>query len=321
MNLKNLYAVFVLMAGLLIACAMAEDVYPTRTVTIVAGYPGGTPVDTIARIIASKLSERFGKPVIVENKPGAGSSIGAADVAKATPDGYTLYLSSIANSTTPAFNKLSFDFAKDLAPITQVCDVPVLLVVPPSGPQSVSDLIAEAKAKPGEVSFGSSGIGTATHLFGELFAHETGTKLAHIPYKGSSEAVVDLLAARIQLMFSPAGTVLPLLKTGKLRALAVSGRHRLADLPNVPTFDEAGVEHLDFSLWFGLNTTAGTPKPVIDKLNKEVSAVLALPDVKAKLEPQMILPVSTTADSFGAFIREDTERWQRVVKDAGLQPH
>ena len=319
-NLKTVVAAFMLMAALPIAGAMAEDAYPTRTVTIVAGYPGGTPVDTIARIIATNLSERFGKAVIVENKPGAGSSIAAADVAKAAPDGYTLYLSSIANTTNPAFNKLSFDFTKDLAPITQVCDVPVLLVVPPSGPQSVSGLIAEAKAKPGEVSFGSSGIGTATHLFGELFAHETATKLAHIPYKGSSEAVVDLLAARIALMFSPAGTVLPLLKTGKLRALAVSGRHRLADLPDVPTFDEAGVKHLDFSLWFGLNTTAGAPKPVIDRLNKEVSAVLALPGVKAKLEPQMIFPVSTSPDSFGAFIREDTQRWQRVVQDAGLEP-
>ncbi|HEX5509526.1 MAG TPA: tripartite tricarboxylate transporter substrate-binding protein, partial [Pseudolabrys sp.] len=174
---------------------------------------------------------------------------------------------------------------------------------------------------PGNLSFGSSGTGTATHLFAELFAHETGTKLMHIPYKGSSQAVVDLLAARIHIMFSPAGTVLPHLKAGKLRALAVSGRHRVAALPDVPTFDEAGVRHLDFSLWFGLNTTAGTPKRVVDYLNKQVSEVLALPEVKAKLMPQMIFPVSTTSEDFGAFIREDTERWKRVVKDAGLKPN
>jgi tripartite-type tricarboxylate transporter receptor subunit TctC len=319
MKLKSAYLAFALLTGLPIAGAIAQDVYPTRTVTIVVGYPGGTPVDTIARVIATKLTDRLGKPVIVENKPGAGSSIGAAYVAKSAPDGHTLYLSSIANTTNPAFNKLSFDFAEDLAPISQVCDVPVLLVVPSSGPKSVADLVAQAKAKAGSFSFGSSGPGTATHLFAELFARETGTTLTHIPYKGSSQAVVDLLAARIQIMFSPAGTVLPHLKTGELRALAVSGRHRVAELPDIPTFDEAGVKGLDFSLWFGLNTTAGTPKPVIDQLNKQVSAVLALPDVKAQLAPQMIFPVSTTSEAFGAFIREDTLRWNRIVKDAGLQ--
>ena len=317
MKLKGVYLAIALLAA--IAGANAQDVYPTRTVTIVVGYPGGTPVDTIARVIATKLTDRLGKPVIVENKPGAGSSIGAAYVAKSAPDGHTLYLSSIANTTNPAFNKLSFDFAEDLAPISQVCNVPVLLVVPSSGPQSIADLVAEAKAKPGSFSFGSSGTGTATHLFAELFARETGTALTHIPYKGSSQAVVDLLAARIQIMFSPAGTVLSHLKTGELRALAVSGNNRVTGLPDIPTFNEAGVKDLDFSLWFGLNTTAGTPKPVIDHLNKQVSAVLALPDVKAQLAPLMIFPVSTTSEGFGAFINEDILRWKRILKDARLQ--
>ena len=317
MKLKGVYLAFALLTALPITGASAQDVYPTRTVTIVVGYPGGTPVDTIARVIATKLTDRVGKPVIVENKPGAGSSIAAAYVAKSAPDGHTLYLSSIANTTNPAFNKLSFHFAEDL--ISQVCDVLVLLVVPSSGAQSVADLVAEAQAKPGSLSFGSSGTGTATHLFAELFARETGTALTHIPYKGSSQAVVDLLAARIQIMFSPASTVLSHLKTGALRALAVSGHHRVAGLPEIPTFNEAGVRHLDFSLWFGLNTTAGTPKPVIDQLNKEVSEVLALPDVKAQLSPQMIFPISTTSEDFDAFIREDILRWKRIVKDAGLQ--
>src|SRR3569623_322959 len=301
------------------AGAIAQD-YPARPVTIIVGYPGGTPVDTIARVIAGKMTARVGKPFVVENKPGAGSSIGAAYVAKAAPDGYTLYLSSIAITTDPSFNKLSVDFAMDLAPISQVCNVPVLLVVPPSGPASVADLIKDAKAKPGTLAFGSSGIGTATHLFAELFSTDSAIKLAHIPYKGSSQAVVDLLAGRIQMMFSPAGTVLQHVKSGKLVALAVSGNQRLAELPNVPTFGETGIKGLDFSLWFGLNTTGGAPKPVIDYLNKQVAAVLADPEVKAKLVPQMIFPVSTSSAAFGAFIREDLQRWQQVVDAAGLAP-
>jgi tripartite-type tricarboxylate transporter receptor subunit TctC len=318
MGLKrlSLAAVFVVAS-----CALAmAQAYPTRTVTIIVGYPGGTPVDTIARVIANKLTERVGQPFIVENKSGAGSSIGAADVVKAAPDGYTLYLSSIANTTNPSFNKLSFDFAKDLAPISQVCDVPVLLVVPSSGPATVDDLIKEAKDKPGSLAFGSSGNGTATHLFAELFSHESGIKLTHVPYKGSSQAVLDLVAGRIQMMFSPAGTVLPHVKAGKLRALAISGRHRVSDLPDVPTFAEAGIKNLDFSLWFGLNTTAGTPKGVVEYLNKEVATVLNSPEVKAQLVPQMIFPVSTTSANFGAFIREDLERWHRVVQEAGIGP-
>jgi tripartite-type tricarboxylate transporter receptor subunit TctC len=311
-----LIAAFIVAAA---ASALAQD-YPTRPVTIIVGYPAGTPVDTIARVIAGKLTERAGRPCLVENKPGAGSSIGAAYVAKAAPDGYTLYLSSIANTTDPSFNKLSFDFAKDLAPISQVCNVPVLLVVPPSGPATVAELIKEAKNKPGSLAFGSSGIGTATHLFAELFSRDSSIKLAHIPYKGSSQAVVDLLAGRIQMMFSPAGTVLQQVKSGKLIALAVSGTQRLAELPNVPTFGESGIKSLDFSLWFGLNTTARTPQPVIDYLNKQVAAVLDDPDIKAKLVPQMIFPVSTSSESFGAFIREDLDRWRRVVAAAGLAP-
>jgi tripartite-type tricarboxylate transporter receptor subunit TctC len=313
---RRTFAIVSLLA-MLCTPALAQDKYPSRAITIVAGYPAGTPVDTIARVIADKLQTRTGQSVIVENRAGAGSSIGAMAVVKSAPDGYTLYLSSIANTTNPAFNKLSFDFAKDLAPVTVVCDVPVVLVVHPSGPKTVQELVAQAKAKPGILAFGSAGPGTATHLFPELFAHETGIKLNHVPYKGSSQAVVDLLANRIQIMFSPAGTVLPHIKSGQLRALAVSGKQRVPGL-DVPTFTEAGVKGLDFSLWFGLNAPAATPAPVIDKLNKDVAAVLAMPDVKSKLEPQMIYPVSNSSAEFGAFIREDLARWKKVVDDAGL---
>lgn len=319
MKIKLLCLTAALLMGIQVGELFAQERYPTRNVTIVVGYPPGTPVDTVARVIAAKLTERVGQSVIVENKPGAGSSLGAAAVAKSSPDGYTLYLSSIANTVNPSFNKLSFDFGKDLAPVTMVADAPVLLVVHPSGPKTVQDLVGEAKKKPGDFTFGSSGIGTATHLFAELFGHETAIKLTHVPYKGSSQTLTDLLAGRIQLMFSPAGTVLPSIKAGTLRALAVSGKQRLTDLPNVPTFSEAGVNGLDFSLWFGLNTTAGTPESVIAYLNKEVGAVLNLPEVRAQLIPQLILPTTGTSESFGTFIRQDTERWSRIVKAVGIQ--
>jgi tripartite-type tricarboxylate transporter receptor subunit TctC len=308
-----------LLITLISAGAWAQSAYPNRHVTILLGYPAGTPNDTVARVVAAKLSDRIGQPVIVENKPGAATSLAAAAVLKAAPDGYTLYLSGIANTINPSVNKMTFDFIKDFAPITMVDEVPVVLVVPASGPSTLKELIAQAKQNPGKVSFGSSGAGTATHLFGELFARETGTKLTHVPYRGSSQAVVDLLAGRIQVMFSPAGTALPHIKAGKLKALATSAKHRLEALPDVPTFGEAGIQKLDFSLWVGLSAPAGTPAPVVAYLNKEVGAVLALPDVKAKLLPQLIYPTPSTSEAFGAFVRQDTERWAEVVKAAGIK--
>jgi tripartite-type tricarboxylate transporter receptor subunit TctC len=319
MKIKLLNLTAALLLGLSGAGAWAQAGYPTRHVTIVVGYPAGTPNDTVARVIAAKLTERMGQAVIVENKTGAATSIAAAAVAKSPPDGYTLYLSGIANTVNPSMNKLSFDFIKDFAPVTMISEVPVVLVVPPSGPSTLDDLVAEARQKPGKIAFGSSGAGTATHLFGELFAYETATKLTHVPYKGSSQAVTDLLAGRIQIMFSPAGTVLPHIKAGKLRALATSEKQRLTDLPDVSTFAEAGVKNLDFSLWVGLSAPVGTPESVIAYLNKEVGIVLNLPDIKAQLSQQMIHPVSSTSESFGTFIRQDTERWDRVVKAAGIK--
>jgi tripartite-type tricarboxylate transporter receptor subunit TctC len=317
MKMKTLSFALGLWAVIAAGMAAAQG-YPTKPVKIIVGYPPAVPVDTVARVIAARLTETLGQPVLVENKPGAGSSIGAAAVAKSPPDGYTLYLSSSANSVNASLYKLSFDFLTDLAPISLVAEVPGILAVHPSAPSTLNELIAQAKMKPGYFSYGSSGRGTATHLYGELFALETGTKLTHVPYKGSSQTVVDLLSGRIHMMFSPAGTVMPHVKAGKLVALAIIGRERMAPLPDVATFNEAGIPGLESAFWFGLHAPRGTPEPIIERLNREVVRLLALPEVKSQLVTQTIFPVSSTSKRFDAFIRQDVEKWARVIKSAGV---
>jgi len=302
------------------AGASAQGSYPEKPVRLVIGFPPGTTADVIARVMAPKLSEGLGQQVVVENKPGAGSSIGAEAVARAPADGYTLLVSTIANTINPAlYANLSFDFARDLAPIALLAEVPALLVAHPSASASVQSLIAAARAKPGEIAYGSSGNGTVTHLYGELFDLGSGAKLTHVPYKGSSQAVTDLLAGRIQLLFTPASTVIPHIKAGTLRALAAIGRQRIAVLPDVPTMAEAGVGGFESALWFGLNAPAATPKHIVERLNREAVRALALPEVKEQLAKQSIEPMPGTSEQFGAFIRQDMEKWARVVKTAGIK--
>jgi tripartite-type tricarboxylate transporter receptor subunit TctC len=299
--------------------ALAQAAYPTSPIKIVVGFPPGVPADVMSRILAPKLAEGLGQPVVVVNKPGAGSSIGADAVAKAAPDGYTLYISSIANTVNHNVNKLPFNFVTDLTPISLVADVPGLFVAHPSVPGTLKEFIAAAKAKPEAFSYGSSGPGTATHLYGELFNLATGTKLAHIPYKGSSQALTDLLGGRIQVMFTPGSTVLANVKAGQIKALAAVGQRRMAALPDVPTFAEEGIAGYEAAFWFGLNAPAATPAPIIARLNQEMVRVLALPDVRAQLLPHGIEPVSSSSESFGAFIRQDMEKWARVVKASGVR--
>ncbi|MDB5794527.1 MAG: hypothetical protein JWR25_906 [Noviherbaspirillum sp.] len=316
----KLMSMAVLLSIGVVAGASAQGAYPTRPVKIIVGFPPGVPGDVMARIMAPKLAEVLGQPVIVENKPGAGSSIGASSVAKSAPDGYTLFMSSIANTVNQSLYKLDFDFAKDLAPISLVADVPGVLVTHASGPASIAAAVAAAKAKPGEVTYGSSGSGTSTHLYGELFSLATKTKLNHIPYKGSSQVAVDLLAGRIDLMFTPAPTVMQSVKSGRLKAVAALGKQRLRDLPDVPTFTESGIPGYEAAFWFGLNAPAATPKPIIDRLNREVVKVLAMPDVKAQFLAQSIEPVTSSPEGFAAFVRQDIEKWTGVVKTAGVRP-
>lgn len=299
---------------------LAQSPYPSKPIHVVIGFPAGTTADVIARVMAPKLSDGLGQPIVVENKPGAGSSIGAETVSRAPADGYTLLVSTIANTINPSlYDKLSFDFAKDLAPVALLAEVPALLVAHPSASASVQSLIAAAKAKPGEITYGSSGNGTVTHLYGELFNLGTGVKLAHVPYKGSSQAVTDLLAGRIQLLFTPASTVIPHVKAGTLHALAAIGRQRIAMLPETPTMAEAGVSGFESALWFGLNAPAATPKNIIDRLNREAVRVLAISEVKEQLAKQSIEPAPSSSDQFGVFIGQDLSKWARVVKTAAIK--
>jgi tripartite-type tricarboxylate transporter receptor subunit TctC len=299
--------------------AGAQENYPQRTIKIVVGFPPGVPADVLSRIIAPKLQDGLGQSVIVENKPGAGSSIGADQVAKSDPDGYTLYVSSIANTVNHNVSKLPFDMLKDFAPIAMVADVPGILVAHPSVPGTLKEFIAAAKAKPNEFSYGTSGPGTATHLYGELLNLNTGTKLVHVPYKGTSQTLTDLIAGRIHVMFTPASTVMAHVKAGTIKALAAMGQKRIKELPDLPTFAEAGIEGYEAGFWFGFNAPAKTPRPIIDRLNKELVKVLAMPDVQEKMRAQSIEPVSSTPEALADFHRRDVEKWGRVVKAAGVK--
>jgi tripartite-type tricarboxylate transporter receptor subunit TctC len=308
-------------AALSLACALAQAQapWPAKPVRILVGFPPGTTGDILARVAAPKVGEALGQPVLVENRPGAGSSIAAEAVAKAEPDGHTLLLSTIANTINPGLYQLNFDFSRDLAAVALLAETPGLLVAHPSAPATLRALIAAARAEPGKITFASSGNGTVTHLWGELLNGSAGVKLTHVPYKGSSQAVTDLMAGTVALLFTPASTVIPQVTAGRLNALGVIGRQRIAALPGAPTFAEQGVAGFDAGLWFGLNAPAATPAAVIERLNAEFQRALSLPEVRAQLAKQSIETVAGSPEAFAAFVRGETGKWARVVKEAGIR--
>jgi tripartite-type tricarboxylate transporter receptor subunit TctC len=293
--------------------------WPQKPIHVLVGFPAGASGDILIRIMAPALGEGLGEQIIVENRPGAGSSLAAEAVAHAPADGYTLLLSTIANTINPSLYTLAFDFSRDLAPISLLAEIPGILAAHPSAPASLQALIAEGRAHPDALQYASAGTGTVTHLYGELFNAATGTHLAHVPYKGSSQALTDLLAGRVSLLFSPASTVLQPIRAGRLRALAVIGAAPLAALPGVPTLKEAGIPGFESGLWFGLNAPQGTPAAVVERLNREAARVLALPAVAAQLQAQSLSPEPGSPASFGAFIARDTARWAQVVRSAGIR--
>ncbi|MGZ5852764.1 MAG: tripartite tricarboxylate transporter substrate binding protein [Xanthobacteraceae bacterium] len=316
---KTILALACLLASALPAFAQAD--YPNHPVKIVIGFSPGSVADTPARLLAQKFSQKFGQQFIVENKPGAGSNIAAESVARADKDGYTLLMSTAAQTINVSISKnLSFDFAKDFTPIALVASVPNLLVAHPSlGVNNVQELIALAKTKPGEIMYGSSGIGTTTHLAGELINIMADVKLTHVPYPGSSQSITDVLTGRIPLLFVPAAPVMQHVNKGDLKALAVTQLKRSRTAPDVPTMAEQGLPGFDIGLWFGLVAPAGTPKPVIDKLAAATADAMQSPDLIAALTAAGIDPITDVGpEAFAKYIDSEIKNGATVAKAAGL---
>jgi tripartite-type tricarboxylate transporter receptor subunit TctC len=319
--LRRMTALLVLLMSV-ITLARAED-FPSHVVTIVSPYQAGGTSDIIARLLAQKLSERWSQSVIVENKPGANGGIGVSDVAKADPNGHRLLaVASSALTINPLFyNDLPYDVSRDLAPITVTGRVANVLVVSPSVPAtSVQQLIDLARAKPGQLSYASQGVGSNGHVTGELFKQRTGVDILHIPYKGSTPAVQDLLGGQVQLMFDNMPTVLPMIRAGKLRALAVTTIGRSSQLPDTPTLAESGLTGFDTSAWFALLTAKAVPATVLTKIEQDTVAGLHEPDARDRLNDAGIEMTADGSAALGQRIIDETKMWRDVVSKAGIKP-
>ena len=294
------------------------DKYPDRPIRIIVPYPPGGSVDVLGRVIAQRMQENWGQTVIVENRPGAGTMIGTAAVAKADPDGYTLLVAVSAHTTNPSFHAtMQYDSIKDFAPVALLARTPVVLYSHPSLPATnVKELAALSAAKTHTLNFGSAGTGSMTHLTGELLKTRAGIDMLHIVYRGGTPAMSDLLAGHLPLQFATVGQALPQYKAGQLRAIGISSETRYASVPEIPTFKEQGID-LVTTEWYGLLAPAGTPRPIIDKLNGEMKRIMALPNMGDRLTA--IELVTSTPEELGAFIRSETDRWAPLIKQLGLK--
>jgi tripartite-type tricarboxylate transporter receptor subunit TctC len=301
--------------------AHAQDDYPNRTVRIIVPFAPGGSTDVVARILADKLGTELKQSFVVENRAGAGGNIGADAVAKASPDGYTLLMGTtgVLAINKYLYKEMSFDPERDLVPVSYTSLITNILVVNPQVPaKTVSELVALARAKPGSLTFASSGAGSSTHLSAELFKSMAGVDILHVPYKGSSQAITDLMGGQVTMLFDNAPSSIPFVEQGKLRALAVTSTKRLPNLPDVPTLDEAGVKGYESLSWSGIMAPAGTPKRVIDKLNAAIEKILRDPDVKQRFASLGVEPVGGPPEAFSRHIRAESEKWARVVKTANI---
>jgi tripartite-type tricarboxylate transporter receptor subunit TctC len=301
----------------------AEPGYPSRSIQLVVTVPPGGAADFVARMIGAKLADALGQPVVIVNRGGAAGTTAAAGVAKSEPDGYTLLLNTIATHGIGPhlYANLPYDPVKDFSPVILLAKLPLIMTVTASLPaQSVADVIALAKARPGQLTFASAGTGGAPHLAGELFKILTATDLLHVPYRGSGPAVVDLIAGRIAIMFDAAPSLLPFIASGQLRPLAAASQERRPLLPDVPSFAELDYGRMDISLWYGVVAPASTPQPIVQRLNAELVKILDTPDTRKAFADQGADVKGGTPAWFDAFMREESARWGAVIKQAGLMP-
>ena len=312
----------VLLAAVFSSLAYAQT-YPAKTVRMIVGFSPGGSTDVTARLVAQKLTEAWKQQVIVDNRPGAGGNIGAELVAKAPPDGYTLLVATtgVMAINHKLYRTLGYDALRDFAPITQFGSLPLILVIHPSLPaRNVKELIALAKARPGQLSYASSGVGGATHMTAEVFRMMTGVDIVHVPYKGSGQAMVDVISGQVPIAFDQITSSYPHVEAGKLRVLAITSAKRFPTLPNVPTIAESGVKGYDADSWNGLAAPAATPKDIVARIQTEVARVLHTPDMKDRLLKDGIEPIGSTPEQFAAHIRSERVKWEKAVEQAGIKP-
>ncbi|HEX4328236.1 MAG TPA: tripartite tricarboxylate transporter substrate binding protein [Burkholderiales bacterium] len=307
-------------AGLMPIPASAQDAYPSKPIRIIVPFAVGGGSDIVARVTAKELAQRIGQPVVVDNRPGAGGSVGANLALKSAPDGYTLLLVSSSYAVNPALYKLPFDSLADMTPVIELGSGPMIVTVNPQLPvKTLKELIDYARANPGKISFGSSGLGGLIHFYTEAFMLETSTRMVHIPYRGSADLIPDLLSGRIQLVLGDAGSVYRHIAAGSLRAIAVSGKNRLAELPQVPTLVEAGFTAFDMAVWQGLVAPKGTPEAVVAKLNAQLNEIVRIDEAVKAFKAQYYYPVGGTPAAFYELIKGDADRWVTVAKRANIK--
>ncbi|MGZ8231734.1 MAG: Bug family tripartite tricarboxylate transporter substrate binding protein [Burkholderiales bacterium] len=312
---------FFFAAAAFIAVGVQAQNYPVKPIRFIIPFPPGGGTDTMARVMAPKLAEALGQQVIVDNRGGAGATIGTEIAAKSPPDGYTLLLMTVTNAVGMSlYPNLKYDLVRDFAPVTRVATTPHIIVVHPSLPaKTVKELVALAKAKPGALVFSSSGTGSVSHLGGEYFAYLTGTKLLHVPYKGGGPSVAALLSGEVSAAFATMPSVISHVRSGRVRALALTTAQRSPSLPNLATVTELGIPNYDVGSWYGLSVPAGTSKDVITRLHAETIKLLGLADVKQRLDASGFEVITSTPEQYGEFVRTEVERWAKVVKMSGAK--
>ncbi|MEK6593939.1 MAG: tripartite tricarboxylate transporter substrate binding protein [Pseudomonadota bacterium] len=318
--MKNRKYMFLFILFSFLGSAQAQT-YPTRTVRLVVPFAAGGSTDIIGRIVAQKLNEMWGQPVVVDNRPGGSTVIGTDIVAKSAPDGHTLLVTPAPFTIVPGLiSKLPYDPQKDFEPITLINTTPLVVVVNPGVPvKSVKELIALAKAKPGMLNFGSSGSGGSNHLAGELFNAMAGTKIVHIPYKGNAPALADLVGGHLDIVFNGLTSAIALIRSGRLRALAVTSLNRAGALPDMPTLDESGLKGFQAVAWNGLTAPARTPRNVINRINADLIKVIKSPDLVEKLRSEGSDPVGSSVEDYQSFLRDEIIKWGKIIKSAGVK--